>query len=161
MRSHGHLRRWPRRNFLAELEPDLRDTHAIDDLARRDPRLRRLQAGVRVTSRSIRSRVKPDAWIEFADLLAAARTMEFEIAFNLGFENGLVRGRVEAAGKGRHRKRTVEERGFEGEIRRLIAGSEIASNRLLALLAELCAALAAGEPRITKARRGRRDRSHR
>lgn len=89
-------RRWPSRNFLAELEPTLRDPISVEDLARRSPRLRRLYRTLRSASSAVRSRVSESEWIRLADTRALIGTTEFELAFNLGFEHGFAVGGREA-----------------------------------------------------------------
>lgn len=136
------LRKWPRRNFLAELDPRLRDTRAIDDLARESVHLRRLQAAVRKRSGPIRSRIGRKAWVEFADARSALQAAEFELAFNLGFENGLI-----AAQTRLHRRAASEpERQLREDLRGLLAGAVLPRNRLLALLLEFSRALSLAPP---------------
>jgi hypothetical protein len=137
MSTHA-LRKWPRRNFLAELDPELRDSRAIDDLARESVHLRRLHAAVRALSRPIRSRIGRKAWVEFGDARSALQAAEFELAFNLGFENGLIAAQTKLPRRGA----SEPERQLHQELRRLLAGAALPGNRLLALLLEFSRALA-------------------
>jgi hypothetical protein len=88
MKSVVRIRHWPHRNFLAELDPNLREVDAIEDLAHRDPNLRKAYRSLRHWSRKIRSQVPTDHWVSFADARGLVQTTEFELAFNLGFEAG-------------------------------------------------------------------------
>jgi hypothetical protein len=147
------LRRWPERNFLAELEPPLRETNALDDVARRDPRLRRLQRRLALASRTIRGRVSSEVWVSFSDASLAVLSAEFELAFNLGFENGFLSGRTERT---RSSRPPLPDDRFASDIRRLIAGTEAPRERLLGALLEVSSALAAGATAPRSPSRARR-----
>ena len=157
MSPSSSLRRWPKRNFLAEIDPELRDTHAIDDLAREDVALRRLHGTVRKISLSIRQRIDRAEWLEFADARSALQTAEFELAFNLGFENGLIAGRTEPSteSRGRGGNKTAHARyeALRGEIRQMVAHASIPHARVLAVLLEFSRALAIDAPRGSPSRR--------
>lgn len=88
MNSVVRIRHWPQRNFLSELDPNLREVDAIEDLAHREPTLRKAYRSLRHWSRKIRSQVPTAHWVSFADARGLVQTTEFELAFNLGFEAG-------------------------------------------------------------------------
>lgn len=79
MRSERTLRRWPTRNFLAELDAPQRDRYAIDDLARREPRIRRAQRLLRAAARSIDARMLGPDWIRYRDAAMALQLAIFEV----------------------------------------------------------------------------------
>jgi hypothetical protein len=127
------------RDFAAELEREIRDTHAIDDIANRDAGLRRLRARVVALSKVVRSRGDARAWGRFEDARALAEAAAFRLAFNLGYENGVIAERIAAAQrKGRSFR---DSRAFVLEVRRLLAATGPTSENLLALL-DICRALA-------------------
>jgi hypothetical protein len=147
------LRRWPDRNFLAEFEPTLRETNALDDLARQDPHLRRLKTRMARASKEVQRAVGRKVWIAFADSRLDLSLAEFDLAFNLGFENGLVAGKTL---RQRHASGPDAAR-FSADLRRLIAGAAVPRQELLGALLELSSALATGgRVRALPVGRGRR-----
>jgi hypothetical protein len=134
------LRRWPSRNFLGELEPSLRDRYALDDLARRDPRLRGLHRRLRAVSRTIEARIGGPDWVRYSDARALLQTAEFELAFNLGFENGLIAGRADTLAAESSENEPAER--LRMSVRRALAEVPLAANAALTVLLELAHALA-------------------
>jgi hypothetical protein len=126
------------RDFAAALEREVRDTHAIDDIANRDPALRRLRGRVVALSKVVRSRADARAWGRLEDARALADAAAFRLAFNLGYENGVIAERI--ASTQRKGRRLRESRGFLLEVRRLLAVTGPTSENLLALL-DICRAL--------------------
>jgi len=141
-----NLRKWPSRNFLAELEPELRESGHIEDLIGREPRLRALNAKVAALARRLRPGINSRDWLAYADARAFLRTAEFELAFNLGFENGLVLGRAERLAPPVPPRGHPHEDDPRHDLLRVLAGTtrppEDAATRLL----ELALALLRGAP---------------
>jgi hypothetical protein len=136
------LRRWPARNFLAELEPELRDRYALDDLALRDPRCRHAYRKVQMLGRILQSRMGGPDWVRFTDARTSFQTALFELAFNLGFENGMIRTRAESLRGGKTHPEEVERR-FSAALRSLLAAAPLTADRAMLSLLELAYALAA------------------
>jgi hypothetical protein len=155
-KERNRLRRWPERDFLGELEPSLAETNALDDVARRDPHLRRLRRRLTVASKPIRRAVSPRIWVAFSDAKLDLSLAEFELAFNLGFENGLLAGRTPRG----HRRGTTggQAARFAADLRRLIAGALIPRPDLLSALLDLSTALARGAPARVRSAGDRRPR---
>lgn len=148
-KASATLQRWPSRNHFAEiaaLSPD--EPHPIDRLLERESHLRR------VARRIGRLLAKVQAQVEPADLLAfeAEQTLldsaRVELAFNLGFENGLVLGRADALRQVARRSRDVKEKALVAELRAALARTPASAGRTAAVLMELAWALVlpAGPP---------------
>lgn len=139
------LRRWPTRNFLEELEPHLRDAQAIEEVAHRSPRLRGLYRRLSRLSEPLRRRLLSRDWVRYSDVRALIQTSEFELAFNLGFENGIVVARAESLRSGRHTVRRPPPR-LAADLRAALAILPLQWEPLLPTLLELAWAIARGVP---------------
>jgi len=138
------LRRWPARNFLAELEPEQRDRYALDDLALRDPRCRHTYRNVQRLGRILQTRMGGPDWVRFTDARTSFQTALFELAFNLGFENGMIKMRAESL-RGSKTHSVEMERRFSAGLRSLLAAAPLTAERAMLLLLEVAYALAAAE----------------
>ena len=139
------LRLWPGRNFLAELERQQEgdDLHPFDMFARREPRIRRLKARLRVASGAMRGRIAAAARLTIEDTRAELEAALFETAFNVGFEHGLIAERAASSGGG---GASPSERRFRLAVRRLLADSELSSPDAGSALLDFCRALMKGIP---------------
>jgi hypothetical protein len=127
------------------LEPDLRDPRDVEELAQREAGLASLRSSLRAATRSIRPLIGAKRWIEFADANAAVRTAEFELAFNLGFEHGIIAARAES----KWARPTAADRAarrFQTEVRRLFAASTIPARDATSVLLRICWAMAFTPP---------------
>jgi hypothetical protein len=145
MTSPIRSRRWPHRNFLDELEPDLRQPDAIEDLAHRDPNLRNAYRALRRWSRKIRSKVPSSDWASFRDARVVIQTMEFELAFNLGFETGHLARRTGLSPRPTRRGRTDLDLATLAALQRLLR-TKGAPKHAATLLVRLASALLEPEP---------------
>ncbi len=142
MTPSDSLRLWPARNFLAEIEPPERDLYALDDLALREPRLRRAYRKVQTLGRALQERVGRADWTRFTDARTFFQSALFELAFNLGFENGLIKVQAEVL---RERKPTGAERRFGEELRQIVARAPVSAERAMLTVLELAYALATSQ----------------
>lgn len=145
MTSAIRSRRWPHRNFLDELEPALLQPDAIEDLAHRDPRLRNAYRVLRRWSRKIRLQVPSDDWASLRDARALIQTMEFELAFNLGFETGLLARRTGLSPRPTGRGRTDLDLAALAALQNLLR-TKGAPKRAATFLVRLASALLEPEP---------------
>jgi hypothetical protein len=148
------LRRWPSVNFLADLEPTRRDRYAFDDLALREPRLRRAYRKVQALGRLLQAKVSGPDWVRFSDARTQFQTALFELAFNLGFENGLIRTRSELV---RQRHPSDAERSLGDELRKAVALAEVSADRAIVAVLGLACALADSPPPSPVAGAGERE----
>jgi hypothetical protein len=139
MNPPSSLRRWPSVNFLAQLEPTQRDGYAFDDLARREPRLRRAYRPVQALGRLLQAKIGGPDWVRFADARTRFQTALFEVAFNLGFENGIIRTRSELV---RQRHPSDSERHLADELRKVVALANVGADRAIVAILGLAYALA-------------------
>ena len=152
MTSPKTLRRWPKRDFLAELERPAaeEDLHPFDVFARREARIRRLKARLRVASGKARAETDAARRAVVEDLRSDLEVAIFESAFNLGFEHGVINERT--AGRADRRKAKRAQQRFRASIRRLLAGTDLSTQEAAAALLDFCGALAR-EPRMSLRRR--------
>lgn len=146
MNPPSSLRRWPSVNFLADLEPMQRDRYAFDDLALREPRLRRAYRRVQVLGRALQARIGGSEWVRFSDARTRFQTALFELAFNLGFENGMIRTRSELV---RRTHPSEAERLLADELRKVVAHAEVGPDRAIVAVLGLAYALAGSPTRPT------------
>jgi len=137
------LRRWPSVNFLADLEPAQRDRYAFDDLALREPQLRRAYRKFQVLGRLLQGKVGGPDWVRFSDARTEFQTALFEVAFNLGFENGILRTRSELV---RQKHPSDTERTLRDELRKVVALAEVSADRAIVAVLGLAYALAEAPP---------------
>jgi len=135
------IRRWPSRNFLAELSVE-HEPAEIDDLARRARPLRRLMTSFRATSEIVRAQVRGPDWIEFSDARTELRSAEFKAAFNLGFEHGALTVRAERAAA----LPSARLKQFRRQLRVVLGRTTLTNQDLLGAMLDLCVALAKGPP---------------
>ena len=143
-RVSAALQRWPARNYFAELRPDPKETHPIDDLMDRDPELRRIRDRTRRLLARVQKHAKVDDLLDFEAERNLLDSTRVEVAFNLGFEGGLVRGRSEALGRAARRAGNRDERILLQDLRATLAGTRSPPERVEALLLELAWAFALG-----------------
>ena len=143
------LRRWPACNFLADLESTQREQYTLDDLALRDPALRRAYRKVQTLGKALQTRVGGPDWVRFSDARTRFQTALFELAFNLGFENGIIRTRSEMV---RQTHASDAERQLGDELRRVVALSGMDAER--AMMAMLGVAYALTDSPLTRGRQG-------
>jgi hypothetical protein len=139
MSRPASLRRWPSVNFLAELEPTQRDGYAFDDLAQREPPLRRAYRPVQTLGRILQAKIGGPDWVRFTDARTRFQTALFQVAFNLGFENGIIRTRSELV---RQRHPSDPERLLGDELRKVIALANVGADRAIVAVLGLAYALA-------------------
>jgi hypothetical protein len=140
------LLRWPSRNYFSELESSAKESHPVDDLMGRDRALRRLRSRAGRFLARAQTEAISDALLDFEaerNHLDAARV---EVAYNIGFESGLVLGRAEGLRRTSGNPRDVGEEALLGELRGAIAGSGSSSDKVQALLLELAWGLAFPPP---------------
>ena len=142
MNPSSSLRRWPSVNFLADLEPTQQDRYAFDDLALREPQLRRAYRRVQVLGRALQVRIGGPDWVRFSDARTRFQTALFELAFNLGFENGIIRTRSELV---RRTHPSESERLLGDELKKVIAQAEVSADRAIVAVLGVAYALA-GSP---------------
>jgi hypothetical protein len=144
--SARRLQHWPARNYFAELEPPSKEGHPVDDLMARDPDLRRI--GRRALRHLKRLQAHPD-WDVLLDFEAERNHLDsarVEAAYNIGFESGLVAGRIEALRIVRGRHRSSEEGALVRQVRSAVAAARTSARRSQAVLLEVAWALALGGP---------------
>ena len=139
MNPPSSLRRWPSVNFLAELEPTQRDGYAFDDLALREPPLRRAYRRVQALGRILQARTGGPDWVRFTAARTRFQTALFEVAFNLGFENGIIRTRGELVRQGHP---SDSERHLSDELRKVVALADVGADRTIVAVLGLAYALA-------------------
>jgi hypothetical protein len=128
------------RNFLAELETPQRDSYAISDLARREPRIRHAQRLLRAAAGSIEARVRGPDWVRYRDATLTLQLAVFEVAFNLGYENGLI-ARGPVSPDSRAPPEQGPEKALQLELRRALAHAPVRSNRAARVLLEIAVGL--------------------
>jgi hypothetical protein len=144
MSPPSSLRRWPSVNFLLDLEPIQRDRYALDDLALREPALSRAYRKVQVLGKALQSRVGGPDWVRFTDARTIFQSALFELAFNLGFENGVIRTRSELV---RQTHPSDAERLLSDELRKVVALAEVSAERAIVAVLGLAYALADADNR--------------
>ncbi len=144
-KASASLQRWASRNHFAEiatLSPD--EPHPVDRLLEREPHLRRAARRTGRLLAKVQAQVKP------ADLLAfeAEQTLldgaRVEVAFNLGFENGLVLGRADTLRQIARRARDRREKALVADLRAALARTQASPGRTAVLLLELAWAFVLG-----------------
>jgi hypothetical protein len=139
------VQRWPSRNHFREIAPGSLDApHPVDRFLEREPRLRKIARRARRLLSKIQDQAKPADLLEFeaeSTLLDASRV---EVAFNLGFENGLVLGRAEGMRRGAQFQRDRDERVLLLDLRAVLAKTQASPARTAALLLELAWAFTVG-----------------
>ncbi len=138
------LQHWPARNYFADLQPRPKEAHPIDELMDSHPELRRISRRARRLLARVQKHAPADDLLEFEAQRNLLEWTRVEVAYNLGFEGGLVLGRAEALGRGSRRAGDRTERLLLGELRAALAGTRAAPERVEALLLELAWAFALG-----------------
>jgi len=143
--SRGLLH-WPARNYFAELEPPMKETHPVDDLMGRDPDLRKIRRSAYRRLRLLQKHADSNALLDFEaerNHLDAARV---ETAFNIGFEGGLIAGRAEGIERTRRSSPGPDERAFRYEILRTVLTTRACPQDMQAAVLEVAWALALSAP---------------
>ena len=137
--------RWPERNYFAEMEPRTWESHPVDDLMARDPAIRLIgKRSRRLLSRAMAA-TRGDALLDFEAERNHLDAVRVEVAFNVGFESGLLSGRAD----GIHRTtRSAAERAFLVDLRAALVKHRLRPDRTQNLLLKLASAfsLGAGRP---------------
>lgn len=156
------LLRWPTRNHFAEVAASSPDQpHPVDGLLEQEPHLRRIARRTGRLLAKVQAQVKP------ADLLAfeAEQTLldgaRVAVAFNLGFENGLLLGRGDGLRQTAARSLDGNERALEANLRAALGCTRTSPDRTAALLLELAWAFVVGAPRTSRPGRARVSRQPR
>jgi len=139
MKPQATLRQWPTVNFLDEIEAPAPEPQALYDLACHEPALRRAYRKVQSLGKTLQARIGGPTWAGFADARTNFQTALFELAFNLGFENGIIRTRTEMV---RERHPSDSERHLSDELRKVVAVANVGANRALVAVLGLAYALA-------------------
>jgi hypothetical protein len=145
-RVSKRLLRWPSRNYFAELEPRSNESHPVDDLMGKDPALRRIRARARRLLARVQKQANTSDLLDFEaerNHLDAARV---EVAYNLGFESGLVMGRAEGLHRRTRRSRDRSESMLVTDLRRALESSRLSPARTRAVFQELACAFSVGVP---------------
>lgn len=146
MTSPKTLRRWPMRNFLAELERSAEDDlDPFDLFVRRELRICRIKARLRLASRKAWDQIDAASRVPVEDLRSELEVAIFESAFNLGFEHGIIAERTGGAGRSRQTK-TGQER-FRLSIKRLLVEADLPAEDAASALLDFYSALARPLPR--------------
>jgi flagellar biosynthesis/type III secretory pathway protein FliH len=139
------LQRWPSRNHFAEMAPLSSDKlHPIDALLEREPHLRKVARRTARLLAKLQEQANPANLLEFEAERTLLDTARVEVAFNLGFENGLVLGRAEGLRQTTRRSRDGKEKALLADLRAALAATRASPHRASLLLQELALALASG-----------------
>ncbi len=138
------LQHWPARNYFADLQPRPKEAHPVDELMESHPELRRISRRARRLLARVQKHAPADDLLEFEAQRNLLEWTRVEVAYNLGFEGGLVLGRAEALERASRRAADRNERELLGDLRAALAGTRAAPNRVEALLLELAWAFALG-----------------
>jgi hypothetical protein len=148
--------RWPKRNYFAELAPRARETHPVDDLMESDPDLRQISRRVRRLLARLQVGETSHALLDYEAERVYLDGARIEVAFNLGFESGLINGRADGLRRSARRSLDETETKLVTDLRAALEAHRAAPNRAQLLLQELAWALAAGESTRTRLRGGLR-----
>jgi hypothetical protein len=143
-RVSRRLLRWPTRNYFADLEPRSREGHPVDDLMAGDSDLRRIRRRYLRHLKRLQARPGSDALLDFEAERNHLDSARVEVAYNIGFEGGLVAGRMEGLSATGGRQRGPEEAALARSIRAAMTATHVAPSRSQAVLLELAWALAIG-----------------
>jgi len=138
------LQRWPARNYFADLQPRPKEAHPIDQLMDGHPEVRRINRRARRLLARVQKHARADDLLDFEAERNLLDWTRVEVAYNLGFEGGLVLGRAEALGRASRRAGDRNERLLLSELRAALASTRAAPDRVEALLLELAWAFALG-----------------
>jgi len=108
------------------------------------PAMLRIRRRTRRLLARVQKHAKVDDLLDFEAERNLLDSTRVEVAFNLGFEGGLVRGRSEALGRAARRAGDRDERLLLQDLRIILAGTRSPPDRVEALLLELAWAFAVG-----------------
>jgi hypothetical protein len=140
------LLHWPARNYFAEFEPPMKESHPVDDLMGHDPDLKKIRRSAYQRLRRLQKGADSSALLDFEaerNHLDAARV---EAAFNIGFEGGLIAGRAEGIERARRSPPGPDERAFRDEILRTVLTTRARPQDMQAAVLEVAWALALSVP---------------
>jgi hypothetical protein len=140
------LQRWPARNYFAELEPPSKEGHPLDDVMARDPDLHRIQRQALRHLKRLQAHPTSDALLDFEAERNHLDSARVEAAYNIGFEGGLVAGRIEGIRIVRGRSRSAEEGALVRQVRSAVATAGTSVRQSQTVLLEVAWALALGSP---------------
>jgi hypothetical protein len=146
-RVSRRLLRWPARNYFADLEPRSQEGHPVDDLMARDPDLDRIRRRALRHLHRLEARPDSEALLDFEAERNHLDSARVEVAFNIGFESGLVAGRMEGLRMAGGRRRAAEEVAFARGVRSAATAARVSPGQSQAVLLELAWAIALGTPR--------------
>jgi hypothetical protein len=125
----------------------LKEGHPIDDLMARDRGLARIRRRALRCLKRLQARPDADAVLDFEaerNHLDAARV---EAAYNVGFEGGLIAGRLDGLRTRAGRARSAEEIALARAMRSALSSARLPPGRAEAVLLELAWAIVLGVPR--------------
>jgi hypothetical protein len=108
------------------------------------PDVRRIRRRARRLLGRVQKHARADDVLDFEAERNLLDSTRVEVAYNLGFEGGLVFGRAEALARASRRVRDPNERLLLGDLRAVLASTRAAPGRVEALLLELAWAFAVG-----------------
>ena len=143
-RVSAALQRWPARNYFADLQPLPKEVHPIDHLMDSHPEVRQVSRRVRRLLARVQKHAPANDLLEFEAERNILDWTRVEVAYNLGFEGGLVLGRADGLGRASRRARDRNEKLLLAELRAVLAATQAGPGRVEALLLELAWAFALG-----------------
>jgi hypothetical protein len=154
-RASRRLLRWPSPNYFAELEPRSQESHPVDVTMARDPDLRRIRRRAKRCLERLQASADSGSLLDFEAERNHLDSARVEVAYNLGFENGLLAGRAEGLRRSARRARDPAENRTLSDLWAVIAGAPLPAEPLLAVLQELAWAFALGASAPRRPRRSR------
>jgi len=140
------LQRWPARNYFAELEPTSKEDHPVDLAMARDPDLHRIHSRAFSHLKRLQAHPNSDALLDFEAERNHLDSARVEAAYNIGFEGGLVAGRIEALRLVRRKRRSAGEGALVRQVRSAVAAARTSARQSQTVLLEVAWALALGSP---------------
>jgi hypothetical protein len=138
----ARLQRWPVRNHFHELEEPGAEAHPVDRMVDRQPEIRRAAARARRVLAAIQRQGNVQVVLEFEEARNRLDWARVEVAYNLGFESGLIRGRAE-----RLRRKSSRPTVLDAALTRMLSKAQGLPSNVVALsLIELTHALLLGSP---------------
>ena len=162
--ASARLLLWPARNYFAELEPRLKESHPVDDLMARDPDLQRIRRRAHRHLARLQAQTGSTAVLDFEAERNHLDSARVETAYNIGFEGGLAAGMIAGLGRARGSRRDPDEVALLRDVRTAMAGTRAPRSRVQAALLEVAWALALEPPTVPtqhRPRSGKRDRPER
>jgi len=140
------LLHWPARNYFAELQPPMKESHPVDDLMECDADLKKIRARTYQRLRRLQKGADSSALLDFEAERNHFDAARVETAFNIGFEGGLIAGRAEGIERARRAPLDPDERAFRDEILRNVLTTRARPQDMQAAILEVAWALALSVP---------------